>query len=70
MSPILFNLYGEWVINLALEDIVNFTLEVRRINAIKNAYDLVVLSKTKEGLRSILNKIIEVEKKYDTEINN
>lgn len=40
-------------------------VEGRRDNIIKYAYHLVVLSKTDEGVPSILNGIIEVARKYE-----
>lgn len=57
ISPILFNLYGEFLIG------------ERRITTIKYADDLVVILKTKTELRSMMSRIVEAGNRYGMENN-
>lgn len=60
MPPIPFDLYGEWLVKRAFEDIREFTVGGRTLSTINYADDLVVLFKTDELLQSMLNRVFEV----------
>lgn len=51
LPHILSNLYGEWKLKEALQDIEDSTVGDRRINTINHAHNLVVLTKTEERQR-------------------
>jgi hypothetical protein len=69
MSPILFNLYGEWLVKEALEGLGDFKIGGRRINTAKYADDLSVLAKTEEVLQVMMDKLEKTGKEYGMEIN-
>lgn len=50
MLPILFNLLGEWFVNVVLEDTGNILIGERKVTTIKYADDLVVKSRTKSSM--------------------
>lgn len=52
MSPILFNLYREWLRKDALEGVKNFRIGERSIASIKNADGLISFAKKNEALNN------------------
>ncbi|MDR5124748.1 reverse transcriptase domain-containing protein, partial [Salmonella enterica subsp. enterica serovar Typhimurium] len=69
ISPILFNLYGEWLANEALEGVGDFMIGGRVINTIKYADDLVLLAKNEETLQAMMDRMVETGKNYGMDIN-
>ena len=57
MSPILFDLYGEYLMKEALAEIGDFNVEVR--------IDTGVIAKTQEELQDKENRLAETERKYE-----
>jgi hypothetical protein len=60
LSPILFNLYSEYLTKEALEGLGDFKIGGQIIQAVKYADDLVLLAKEENVLRDI-NKLIELK---------
>ena len=69
ISPILFNLYGEWLAKEALDGVGDFMIGGRVINTIKYADDLVLLAKNEETLQAMMDRMVETGKSYGMDIN-
>ena len=55
MSPILFNLYGEYLIKEALTEVGDFKIGGRIINKARFADDTAIIAKTQEELQDMVN---------------
>uniref|UniRef100_A0A8D8LZ42 Craniofacial development protein 2 n=3 Tax=Cacopsylla melanoneura TaxID=428564 RepID=A0A8D8LZ42_9HEMI len=70
ISPSLFNIYAEQIIEEALSnERYGVQINNRLINNLRYADDLVLLSSTKSGLITLLNKLFESSQKYSMQIN-
>lgn len=70
LSPILFNLYSEFIFREALENIdEGIPLNGVRVNNIRYADDAIVFADTQEGLQALMDKVVEVSKRYGLEMN-
>lgn len=69
LSPILFNLYGEWLAKEALDGTGDFKIGGRVITTIKYADDLVVLAKEEKELQNMMDKLVERGREYGMKIN-
>ena len=61
MSPILFILYGEYLIKGILADFF--------INKVRFADDTAIIAKTQEELQDMANRLVDAGRKYGMEIN-
>jgi hypothetical protein len=59
LSPILFNLYSEYLTKETLEGLGDFKICGQIIHTVKYADDLVLLAKEKNVLQDMIDKIIE-----------
>jgi Reverse transcriptase (RNA-dependent DNA polymerase). len=66
MSPILFNLYGEYLMKEALAKVGDFKIGGRIINKMRF---LAVIAKTQEELQDMMNRLVEIGRKHSMEIN-
>jgi hypothetical protein len=57
LSPILFNLYSEYLIKEALEELGDFKIDGQFIHTVKYADDLVLLAKEKKVLQDMIDKL-------------
>jgi hypothetical protein len=69
LSPLLFNLYSEYVTQEALEGLGDFKVGGQIISTVKYADDLVLLAKEETILKSMIDKLIEVVRGYGMEIS-
>jgi hypothetical protein len=69
LSPLLFNLYSEYVTQEALEGLGDFRVGGQIISMVRSADDLVLLAKEETILQSMTDKLIEVGRGYGMEIN-
>jgi hypothetical protein len=69
LSPILFNLYSEYLTEEALEGSGDFKIEGQIINTVKYADELVLLAKKETVLQDMIDKIIETGRCYGMEMN-
>jgi hypothetical protein len=69
LSPLLFNLYSEYVTQEALEGLGDFKVEGQIISTVRYADDLVLLDKEETVLQSMIANVIEVGRGYGMEIN-
>jgi len=69
LSPILFNLYSEYLTNEALDGLGDFSIVRQIIQALKYADDLVLMAKEVTVLQGMIEKIIEIERCYGMEMN-
>jgi predicted nucleotidyltransferase len=69
LSPLLFNLYSEYVNQEALEGLGDFKVGGQIISMVRYADDLVLLAKGESILQSMIDKLIEVGRGYGMEIN-
>jgi len=69
LSPILFNLYSEYLTKEALEELGDFKIGGQIIHTVKYADDLVVLAKEENVLQDMIDKLIEIGRCYGMEIN-
>jgi hypothetical protein len=69
LSPLLFNLYSEYITQEALEGLGDFKVEGQIISTVRYADDLVLLAKEETILQSMTDTLIEVGRGYDMEIN-
>jgi hypothetical protein len=60
LSPILFNLYSEYLTKEALDGLGDFKLGRQIIHTVKYADDLVLLAKEEKVLQDVINKLIEI----------
>ena len=69
LSPILFNLYGEYLTKEALEGLGDFRIGGQIIHTVKYADDLVLLAKEEKVLQDVIDKLIEIGRCYGMEMN-
>jgi hypothetical protein len=69
LSPILFNLYGEYLTKEALEVLGDFKIGGQIIHTVKYADDLVLLAKEEKVLQDVIDKLIEIGRYYGMEMN-
>ena len=69
MSPILFNLYSEYLTKEALEGVGDFKVGGQIIHTVKYADDLVLLAKEEKVLQDMIDKLIETGRCYGMEMN-
>ena len=69
LSPILFNLYSEYLTKEALEGLGDFKIGGQIIHTVKYADDLVLLAKEEKVLQDMIDKKIEIGRCYGMDIN-
>jgi len=69
LSPILFNLYSEYLTKEALEGFGDFKIGGQITHTVKYADDLVLLAKEEKLLQDMIDKLIEVGRSHGMEIN-
>ena len=69
MSPILFNLYEEYLMKEALTEVGDFKIGGRIINKVRFADNTAIIVKTQGGLQEVVNKLVDTERKYGMEIS-
>jgi len=69
LSPILFNLYSEYLTKEALEGLEDFKIGRQIIHTVKYADDLVLLAKEENVLQDIIDKLTEIGRCYGMEMN-
>jgi len=69
LSPILFNLYIEYLTKEALEGLGDFKKGGQIIHTVKYADDLVLLAKEEKVLQDMIEKLIEIVRSSGMEIN-
>ena len=69
LSPILFNLYSEYLTKEALEGLGDFIIGGQIIHTVKYADNLVLLAKEEKVLQDMINKLIEIGRCYGMEMN-
>ena len=69
LSPILFKVYSECLTKEALERCENFKIRGQIIHTVKYADDLVLRTKEETVLQDMIDKIIEIGRKYGIEMN-
>jgi len=69
LSPILFNLYSEYLTKEALKRLGDFQIGGQIIHTVKYADDLVLLTKEVKVLHDMIDKLIEIGRCYGMEIN-
>ena len=63
------NLYSECITKEALEAFGDFKIGGKIIHAVKYADDLVLLAKEEKNLQDMINKLIEIGRCYEMEMN-
>jgi RNA-directed DNA polymerase len=69
LSPLLFNLYSEYITQEAVEGLGDFKVGGQIISTMRYADDLVLLAKEETVLQNMIDKLIEVGRGYGMEIN-
>ena len=69
MSPILFDLYSEWLTKEALDGLGDFNIGGQSIQTVKYVDDLALMSKEETVLQSMIDKLIEIGRCYGMEMN-
>ena len=69
LSPILFNLYSEYLTKDALEGLGDFKIGGQIIHTMKYADDLVLLANEEKVLQDMIDKLIEIGRCYGMEMN-
>jgi retron-type reverse transcriptase len=69
LSPILFNLYSEYLTKKALEGLGDFKIGGQIIHTVKYADDLVLLAKEENVLQDMIDKLTEIGRCYGMEMN-
>jgi hypothetical protein len=73
LSPILFNLYSEYhseyLTKEALEEFGDFKIGGQVIRTVKYADDLVLLAREEKVLQGMIDKLIEIGRRYGMEMN-
>ena len=69
LSPILFNLYSEWLTKEALDGLGDLNIGGQIIQTVKYADDLALMSKEETVLQSMIDKLIEIGRCYGMEMN-
>ena len=69
LSPILFNLYSEYLTKEALEGFWGFKIGGNVIHTVKYAEDLVLLAKEEKVPQDMIDKLIEIGRCYGMKMN-
>jgi hypothetical protein len=69
LSPILFNLYSEYLTNKTYEGFGDFKLGGQVIHTVKYADDLVLVAKEQTVLEGMFDRLNEIRRYYGVEIN-
>jgi hypothetical protein len=69
LSPILFNLYSEYLTKEALEGFGDLKIGGQVIRTVKYADDLVLLSREGKVLQGMVDRLIEIGRRYGMEMN-
>jgi hypothetical protein len=69
LSPLLLNVYSEYVTQEALECLGDFKVGGQIISMMRYADDLVLLAKEETIRQSMIDKVIEIGRGYGMEIN-
>jgi len=69
LSPILFNLYSENLTKEALKWLGYFKIGGQIIHTVKYADDLVLLAKEEKVQHDMIDKLIEIGRRYGMEMN-
>jgi hypothetical protein len=69
LSPILFNLYSEYLTKEDLEGFGDFKIGGKVIRTVKYADDLVLLAKEETVLLGMNDRLIEIGRRYGMEMN-
>jgi hypothetical protein len=69
LSPILFNLYSEYLTTEALEGFGEFKIGGQVIHTVKYADDLVLLAREEKVLQGMFDRLVEIGRHYGMEIN-
>jgi hypothetical protein len=69
LSPILFNLYSEFITKEALEGFGDFKIGGQIIHTLEYTDDLVLLAKEEKMLQDMIDKLIEIGRCYGMEMN-
>jgi hypothetical protein len=69
LLPILFNLYSKYFTKEALEGFGNFKIGGQVICIVKYADDLVLLAREEKALQGMVDRLIEIRRRYGMEIN-
>jgi hypothetical protein len=69
LSPILFNLHSEYLTKEALEGFGDFKIGEQAIRTVKYADDLVLLAKEETALQGMIDRLIEIGRRYGMEMN-
>jgi retron-type reverse transcriptase len=69
VSPILFNLYSEYLTKEAREGFGDFKIRVQVIRTVKYANDLGLLAWEENVLQSMVDRLIEIGRRYRMEMN-
>ena len=59
ISPILFNLYGEYLMKEALTEFGDFKIGGRIIINVRFADDTTIIAKTQEKLQDMVNRLVD-----------
>ena len=69
LSPIVFNLYTEYLTKEALDGLGDFNIGGQIIQTVKYADDLVLMAKEETVLKGMIDKLIETCRCYGMEMN-
>jgi len=69
LSPILFNLYSEYLTKEALKEFGDFKIGGQIIHNVKYADDLVLLAKEEKVIQNMIDKLIEIGRCYGMQMN-
>jgi len=69
LSPILFNLYSEYLTKEVLEGLGDFKIGGQIVHTVKYADHLVLLAKEEKVLQDMIDKLIEIGRCYGMEMN-
>jgi hypothetical protein len=69
LSPILFNLYSEYLTKEALEGFGDFKIGGQVIGTVKHADDVVLLAREETVLQGVVGRLIEIGRRYGMEMN-
>ena len=69
LSPILLNLYSEYLTKEALKGMGDFKIGGKIIHTVKYVDDLVLMAKEERVLQDMIDKLIEIGRCYGMEIN-
>jgi len=69
LSPILFNLYSEYLIKEALDGLGDFNIRGHIMQTVKYTDDLVLMAKEETVLQGMIDKLSEIGRYYGMEMN-